>query len=144
MPTKSRILSISKQISIKTLFFAMSVATSAVFAQGSSLSAVPESDSDTAGWSLRNGCVSTQRIRNVDVLDSKTAILELTGGKKLLMRFKNDCRNLKHDGFIYSSRTGQLCAKFDSIRVLRQGNTCMIESFEPYIEPNEDQNVSEE
>ena len=91
-------------------------------------------DLDPLEWGIRNDCISTQRIRNVDVLDTESAVLEMTGGKKILMTFKNTCRGLKHNGFVYSSRTGQLCAKFDSVKVVGNGNVCMLESFEPFVE----------
>ena len=89
---------------------------------------------DPAEWGIRNGCISTQRIRNVDVLDNRTAVLQMLGGKKILMRFRNKCPGIRHNGFVYSSRTGQLCARFDSVRVLNRGNVCLLESFEPFVE----------
>lgn len=93
-------------------------------------------DPDPADWGIHNGCITTNRIDNVRAVDSKSAIIDMVGGKKILMRFRNTCRGLKFNGLVYSSRTGKLCAKFDSIRVLDDGHFCMLESFEPYVEPD--------
>ena len=99
---------------------------------------LPEVDDvEPREWGIRNNCVSINRIRNFSLIDNKSAVLEMLGGKKILMRFKQDCSGLRHNGFVYSSRSGQLCARFDSIKVLQQGSVCRLESFEPYIELEE-------
>lgn len=91
-------------------------------------------DIDPTKWGIRNDCVSTRRIRNADVLSSDTVLLTMTGGKKILMHFKKSCRGLKHNGFVYSSRTGKLCARFDSVTVMDTGSICLLEAFEPFLE----------
>lgn len=89
---------------------------------------------DPKEWGIRNNCISLNRIRLVDVKADNFAFIELTNGKKVLMTFKNSCRGLKSNGYIHSTRTNNLCAGFDSIRVANRGNVCLLESLTPIVE----------
>ncbi len=94
---------------------------------------------DPAEWGIHNSCISLNRIRAVRVKSDHVVFLELYGGKKVMMTFTRPCRGLKYNGYIHSTRTKDLCAKFDSIRVIERGNVCLIDSLEPVIELDDTQ-----
>lgn len=86
-------------------------------------------------WGIDNGCIQTSRIQNFRYFEAGAARVTLVGGKEVIMRFTNKCSGFRHNGIIYETRIGKLCAGFDSVRVLKQGTICPIESIEPYVEP---------
>lgn len=91
-------------------------------------------DVDPAQYGIRNGCVSLSRIRSINFIDDQTAIVSMRGRKKILLRLRRECHGIEYNGFVHQTRGQDLCARFDSLRVMRTGTQCQIESLEPYIE----------
>lgn len=94
-------------------------------------------DVDPALWGIHNGCIAANRIRHVNIVDNQSALIEMTGGKKILMKFKKRCSGIKQHGFVHTSRNNRFCARFDSLRVLETGGLCLVESLEPFVELEE-------
>lgn len=57
----------------------------AVFAEETApemrVSGLPAADVDLSDWGIYNGCISNNRILDIKVLDTNTALLELVNGK---------------------------------------------------------------
>jgi hypothetical protein len=104
------------------------------------------SDVDPREWGIRNGCISLRRIKNIRFVDDQSAVIEMRGKKKALLRLRRECRGIKSEGFAHQARGGQLCARFDHLEVLNRGFPCTIESIEPYLEveshPDSDKEVA--
>ena len=105
----------------------------------------PEStqDLDPKDWGIRNGCISRSRIRHMHFVDDETAIIDIMGKKKVLLTMRRECRGIKREGFITRVRGNSLCARFDRFEVLDTGMSCSVKSLEPYIEPDEDEDIEE-
>lgn len=89
-------------------------------------------------WGIRNGCISMSRVRSIDFVDDQKALISLSGKKKkALLTLRRECRGIESNGFVHQSRSGDICARFDSLKVIRSGFTCQIESIEPYVELEE-------
>ncbi|MDC0053737.1 DUF6491 family protein [Gammaproteobacteria bacterium] len=108
-------------------------------------SRAPESaqDLDPKDWGIRNGCISRSRIRHMHFVDDETAIIDIMGRKKVLLTMRRECRGIKREGFITRVRGNSLCARFDRFEVLDTGISCAIKSLEPYIEPEEVEDIEE-
>ena len=108
-------------------------------------SSAPESaqDLDPKDWGIRNGCISRSRIRHMHFVDDETAIIDIIGRKKVLLTMRRECRGIKREGFITRVRGNSLCARFDRFEVLDTGISCAIKSLEPYIEPEEVEDIEE-
>ena len=108
-------------------------------------SSSPESaqDLDPKDWGIRNGCISRSRIRHMHFVDDETAIIDIIGRKKVLLTMRRECRGIKREGFITRVRGNSLCARFDRFEVLDTGISCAIKSLEPYIEPEEVEDIEE-
>ena len=108
-------------------------------------SSAPESaqDLDPKDWGIRNGCISRSRIRHMHFVDDETAIIDIMGRKKVLLTMRRECRGIKREGFITRVRGNSLCARFDRFEVLDTGISCAIKSLEPYIEPEEVEDIEE-
>ena len=100
-------------------------------------------DLDPKDWGIRNGCISRSRIRHMHFVDDETAIIDIMGRKKVLLTMRRECRGIKREGFITRVRGNSLCARFDRFEVLDTGMSCSIKSLEPYIEPEEDEDIEE-
>jgi hypothetical protein len=108
-------------------------------------SSAPESaqDLDPKDWGIRNGCISRSRVRHMHFVDDETAIIDIRGKKKVLLTMRRECRGIKREGFITRVRGNSLCARFDRFEVLDTGISCAIKSLEPYIEPEEVEDIEE-
>lgn len=110
----------------------------AVFAEETApemrVSGLPVADVDLSDWGIYNGCISNNRILDIKVLDTNSALLELVNGKQVVMRFMGCCRGIKQYGFVYTARNNLFCAKRHSVRVMEIGTHCQVESLEPYQE----------
>ena len=108
-------------------------------------SSAPESaqDLDPKDWGIRNGCISRSRIRHMHFVDDETAIIDIIGRKKVLLTMRRECRGIKREGFITRVRGNSLCARFDRFEVLDTGTSCAIKSLEPYIEPDEVEDIEQ-
>ena len=100
-------------------------------------------DLDPKDWGIRNGCISRSRIRHMHFVDDETAIIDIMGRKKVLLTMRRECRGIKREGFITRVRGNSLCARFDRFEVLDTGTSCAIKSLEPYIEPEEVEDIEE-
>ena len=100
-------------------------------------------DLDPKDWGIRNGCISRSRIRHMHFVDDETAIIDIMGKKKVLLTMRRECRGIKREGFITRVRGNLLCARFDRFEVLDTGMSCSVKSLEPYIEPEEDEDIEE-
>ncbi len=92
----------------------------------------------SAGPPAVGNCIRVRQIRNTKVIDDSAVILEMAGGRTLLMRLKYPCPQLAfHDYFSYEATLGLLCAEIDHI-VSRAGAHCQIGGFEIYAPPEDD------
>jgi hypothetical protein len=92
-------------------------------------------EADFSDWGIYHGCISNNRIHEINVLHTNTVILELVNGKKVAVRFMGSCRGIKQYGFVYTARNNQFCAMALSVRMMETGAHCQIGSLEPYTEP---------
>ena len=92
------------------------------------------SEVDPKEWGIRNGCINLRRIKNIRFVDDQSAVIEMRGNKKALLRLRRECLGIKSEGFAHQARGGKLCARFDHLEVLDRGFPCSIESIEPYFE----------
>ena len=92
------------------------------------------SNLNLADWGIRNGCISLVRVKSIRFVDDQSAVIELKGKKKALLRLRRECPGIKREGFIHRSHGRQLCARFDQFEVIDRGIPCSIESIEPYVE----------
>jgi len=91
------------------------------------------SDIDSNDSGIRNGCIALRRIKHIRFVDDQSAIIDMRGNKKALLRLRRECRGIKSEGFLHKARGGNLCVRFDQLEVLNRGMTCSIESIEPYF-----------
>lgn len=84
-------------------------------------------------WGIYNGCISSNRIRKIKVLDAYSAMLSLVDGKQVKIRFMKHCQGIKQHGFVYTARNNMFCTHNYSVRVLNTGAHCQVESLEPYF-----------
>lgn len=89
-------------------------------------------DTDLALWGIVDGCLNSRLVHYFYVLNSHAAVLELAGGKKVLMRFHGDCQGVEQYGFVHTAQNNKFCADSHSIRVLQTGDRCKVKSLEPY------------
>ena len=92
------------------------------------------SEVDPKEWGIRNGCINLRRIKNIRFVDDQSAVIEMRGNKKALLRLRRECPGIKREGFLHEARSGQLCARFDRLEVRNRGFPCSIESIEPYFD----------
>jgi len=89
----------------------------------------------SAGWKVRNGCLSSNRIKRVKFIDDKTALVTMFGKKTAILRLERECPGIKRSGYMSYRSSGRLCAKFDRLSVMGgSGYSCRIASIEPFVE----------
>lgn len=84
-------------------------------------------------WGIYDGCISSNRIQKIKVLDAHSAMLSLVDGKRVKIRFMGRCQGIKQHGFVYTARNNMFCTHNYSVRVLNTGAHCQVESLEPYF-----------
>ena len=89
-------------------------------------------DADLALWGIVDGCLNSKLVHYFYVLNSHAAVLELVGGKKVLMRFHGNCQGVEQYGFVHTAQNNKFCVDTHSIRVLQTGDRCKVKSLEPY------------
>ena len=89
-------------------------------------------DADLALWGIVDGCLNSKLAHYFYVLNSHAAVIELVGGKKVLMRFHGNCQGVEQYGFVHTAQNNKFCAGTHSIRVLHTGERCKIKSLDPY------------
>jgi len=108
------------------------IALAALLLLGSCVSLAAE---DAQAQSSERRCVRTAQIRNTTRARDGTFIdFHMTGRRVYRNTLRIRCPGLRHSGFRYRSRTGQLC-RGDMIRVIRTGTTCVLGSFEDITPP---------
>ncbi|MGQ0741544.1 MAG: hypothetical protein ACT4OG_04520 [Alphaproteobacteria bacterium] len=82
------------------------------------------------------GCLYPDRIDYTDVLDENTIIFHMRDGTVLTSKLPRRCPGIRFYGFSYVLRgTNELCANFDSVRVLKTGSVCQLGPFEATSPP---------
>jgi len=84
-------------------------------------------------FGIRNNCLNTNRIRRINFKDDKVAYVDVGRGRQVILTLADECRGIRHSGFVQKSRTNRLCARFDSFEIIDTGMRCRIESLEPHI-----------
>lgn len=90
-------------------------------------------------------CVSVARIRDTDIIDDRTIIFHMRGGRVYRNFLDRECHDLEREGrFAYQARGGRLC-KIDTITVLTgfsgfspPGMTCQLGEFHPITKEEAD------
>ncbi|MDC3249426.1 hypothetical protein OAU08_04250, partial [Porticoccaceae bacterium] len=62
-------------------------------------------------WRIRSGCINSNHVRCIRVLDDRTAILSLLGKKKAVLTLASRCPGISKRGFSYVSDGKRLCTK---------------------------------
>ena len=100
--------------------------------------AVIDEKAGSAGWKVRNGCLSSNRIKRVKFIDDKTALVTMFGKKTAILRLERECPGIKRSGYMSYRSGGRLCAKFDRLSVMGgSGYSCRIASIEAFVELEE-------
>ncbi len=84
-------------------------------------------------FGIRNNCLNANRIRHINFKDDKTAYVDVGRGRQVILTLAEECRGIRHSGFVQKTRTNRLCARFDSLEIIHTGMRCRIESLEPHI-----------
>lgn len=78
---------------------------------------------------VRPRCLWTPSILDTEVIDNRTVIVRVTGGRRYRMVLAHECYGLKfHGSFYYRLRTNQLCTT--DVIIARGGSNCPIDYFE--------------
>lgn len=93
-------------------------------------------------WGIVNNCIESHRIRNIRFRDDETAIVRISGGKRILMTLERRCPGIRSRGFLHQTRINRLCAS-DALRVIDTGSVCMIRDFTPFHDDALDENAAE-
>ena len=100
--------------------------------------AVIDEKAGSAGWKVRNGCLSSNRIKRVKFIDDKTALVTMFGKKTAILRLERECPGIKRSGYMSYRSGGRLCAKFDRLSMMGgSGYSCRIASIEAFVELEE-------
>lgn len=91
------------------------------------------STEELRAWGIAGNCIDSHRIRNIRFRDDESAIIQVTGGKRVLMTLERRCPGIRSRGFLHQTRINRLCTS-DSLRVIDTGSICMIRDFTPYFE----------
>ena len=84
-------------------------------------------------YGIRNGCILEPRIRSIRFKDDQTALVDVGRKKQVLIQLRGKCDGIKSEGFMYESRDGRLCQRFDTFKVIGRSMPCVIDSIEPYV-----------
>ena len=88
----------------------------------------------SAGWKVRNGCLPASRIKRINFIDDKTALLTMFGKKTAILRLQTECSGIKRSGYVSYRSNTRLCARFDRLSVMGgSGYSCRIASIEPFV-----------
>jgi len=88
-------------------------------------------------------CIDIVRIDHTEILDDSTILFYMDGGKIWKNSLPQKCFSLKfEDGFSYATSLSQLC-NTDIIHVIRQGTTCGLGDFVPYVAKAEETKAKE-
>ncbi len=93
-----------------------------------------DQEAGSAGWKVRNGCVSSSRIKRIKFIDDKTALVTMYGKKTAILRLQTECPGIKRSGYVSYRSGSRLCARFDRLSVMGgSGYSCRIASIEPFV-----------
>jgi len=88
-------------------------------------------------WQVNNGCIQNYQIKRVNFVDNSTGIMELTGNRKVKVTLVNACSGIRQDGYVHKPVNNKFC-EGDVLRVMRSGGVCVVDTLEPYVEPETD------
>jgi hypothetical protein len=101
------------------------------------LAAIDENN-HSAGWKIRGGCLSANRIKRIKFIDDQTALVTMFGKKTAILRLQKECPGIKRSGYVTYRNSSKLCARFDRLSVMGgSGYSCRIASIEPFVELEE-------
>jgi len=91
-------------------------------------------EAGSAGWKVRNGCLPANRIKRINFIDDKTALVTMFGKKTAILRLQTECPGIKRSGYVSYRSNSRLCARFDRLSVMGgSGYSCRIASIEPFV-----------
>jgi hypothetical protein len=138
----SLIFLLSSLVLISSTSFAMEAAKASISAikkesLTDQLSSIDEKAS-SAGWKIRGGCLSANRIKRIKFIDDQTALVTMFGKKTAILRLQKECPGIKRSGYVTYRNSSKLCARFDRLSVMGgSGYSCRIASIEPFVELEE-------
>lgn len=103
-----------------------------VYAAPAYVTGSADPDAELSLWGIENGCLNSALVHHFYVLNAHAAMIELIGGKRVLMRFRGDCQGIEQYGFVHTAHNNRVCPSTNTIRVLHTGARCEVESLEPY------------
>jgi hypothetical protein len=74
-------------------------------------------------------CLRTYLIHDTKVIDSKTIDFHMYDGTVYRNSLPSACIGLLFNGFVYSVHADEICDNTQSIRVLRNGQVCLLGAF---------------
>ena len=81
-------------------------------------------------------CLDMDHIDHTSVVDGRTILFYVKGGKVWKNTLPKECPSLKFErAFSQEITTGQVCANKQMIRVLRTNVRCSLGDFSPYTPP---------
>jgi len=81
-------------------------------------------------------CIPADDVSNAQVVDDRTILFHMTGGKIWKNTLPEPCHGLGFEqGIGYDINGGFICGNQQVIRVLRRGTLCVLGPFEPYEPP---------
>lgn len=100
---------------------------------GKEIKAASGSGLNPLEWGIRNGCVNNMHIKRVHFDSRTTGIMELNGKRKIKITLRNPCSGIRTEGYVHKPINNQFC-EGDILRVLNNGNACVVGTLEPYVE----------
>ena len=81
-------------------------------------------------------CLQASMIDHTTVISDREILFTMKDHKVWKNTMRQSCPNLKFErGFSEVIRGGTICANMQSIRVLHDGNPCILGDFTPYMPP---------
>lgn len=91
---------------------------------------------DVAEWGIKNGCIANTRIKQVDFISNHSGIMELSGGRKVMVTMRNNCSGIRNEGYVHKPINGKFC-EGDMLRVIHYGTVCIVDTISPYMAASE-------
>jgi hypothetical protein len=76
-------------------------------------------------------CIKSAMLDRTTVVNPKTILFHLKGGKTYRSELRTPCLGLKFNGFVYVTPTDEICGGSQSIRVLNTDQVCLLGKFTP-------------
>ena len=78
-------------------------------------------------------CLWTYQIDHTHVVNPRTVLFYMKDGHVWRNDLKTPCRGLEFNGFVFVSRSDEICGPEIGIRVIRTGEACSLGEFSPYM-----------